>query len=106
MTVELPEDLIRSIRAEVLSGRFASEEQLVAAAVREYLHRTHNEVAPGATPQTGVCADDAELQRCLFEAGVLSEVKRPITDLAPYRDRQAVPIRGEPLSETIVRERR
>jgi hypothetical protein len=46
------------------------------------------------------------LQQRLVEAGVLSEVKPPISDLAPYRNRRAVPIQGEPLSETIIRERR
>jgi len=39
MTIHLPEDLERSIRAEVLSGHFASEDDLVAAAVRDYLGR-------------------------------------------------------------------
>jgi Arc/MetJ-type ribon-helix-helix transcriptional regulator len=40
MTIHLPKDLESSIRAEVLSGHFASEEDLVTEAVREYLrHR-------------------------------------------------------------------
>jgi hypothetical protein len=47
-----------------------------------------------------------ELQRRLFDAGLLSEIKPPIRDLTPYRNRQAVPIKGEPLSETVIRERR
>lgn len=46
------------------------------------------------------------LQRRLVEVGVLSEVKPPISDLAAYRHRKAVPIQGEPLSETVTRERR
>lgn len=37
MTIHLPEDLESSIRAEVQSGHFPSEEALVAEAVREYL---------------------------------------------------------------------
>ena len=51
-------------------------------------------------------ASGQELQRRLFNAGVLSEIKPPITDLTPYQNRQAVPIQGEPLSETVIRERR
>jgi hypothetical protein len=47
-----------------------------------------------------------ELQRRLVEAGVLSEVKPPITEFTPYRNRRAVPVQGEPVSETIIRERR
>jgi hypothetical protein len=51
-------------------------------------------------------ASDEALQRRLLEAGIISEIKPPIRDLMPYRNRQAVPINGEPLSETIIRERR
>lgn len=47
-----------------------------------------------------------DLQRRLVDAGVLSEVKPPITDLTPYRNRRAVAVQGEPVSETIIRERR
>ena len=47
-----------------------------------------------------------ELQLRLFNAGLLSEIKPPLRDLTPYRDRKAVPIQGESLSETVIRERR
>jgi Arc/MetJ-type ribon-helix-helix transcriptional regulator len=107
MTIHLPEDLARSIRAEVLGGRFASADEMVAAAVRDYLRRRHG---PGRPEATAAVAEEEpsaqELQRRLLEAGVLSEIKPPITDLTPYRQRQAVPIQGEPLSETVLRERR
>jgi hypothetical protein len=49
---------------------------------------------------------DQELQRRLLEAGIISEIKPPITDMTPYRNRRAVPIQGEPISETVIRERR
>ena len=42
----------------------------------------------------------------LVEFGVLSEVKPPITDLAPYQNRQPVETTGKPLSEVILEERR
>ena len=45
-------------------------------------------------------------QRGLFEAGLLSEIKPPLRDLTRYRDRKAIPIQGERLSETVIRERR
>ena len=51
-------------------------------------------------------AGDDERQRRLFAAGLLSEIKPPITDLTAYSNRKAVPIQGEPLSETVIRERR
>jgi hypothetical protein len=51
------------------------------------------------------CAEQ-EMQRRLVAAGVLSEIKPP-PRLLPARDRfSPVPIQGEPLSETIIRERR
>jgi hypothetical protein len=50
--------------------------------------------------------DAEEVQRRLMAAGLLSEIKPPITDLAPYRSRRAVPFQGEPLSETVLRRRR
>jgi hypothetical protein len=53
-----------------------------------------------------VPAGDEELQRRLLAAGLLSEIKPPITDLTAYSNRRAVPIQGEPLSETVIRERR
>jgi Arc/MetJ-type ribon-helix-helix transcriptional regulator len=112
MTIHLPEDLASSIRAEVLGGGFDSEDDLVAAAVREYLRRRHEQARPTGDAAAGRPAraeeepNAQELQRRLMEAGVLSEVKPPIADLTPYRHRQAVPIEGEPLSETVVRERR
>jgi hypothetical protein len=49
---------------------------------------------------------EQELQRRLVEAGVLSEIKPP-RSLAPAGERfTPVPIKGEPLSETVIRERR
>lgn len=51
------------------------------------------------------CADE-ELARRLLEGGVLSEVKPPITDLTPYRNRRPVQVTGRPLSEILIEERR
>lgn len=51
-------------------------------------------------------AESQALQRRLYDTGILSEIKPPISDLSPYQNRKAVPIQGEPLSETILRERR
>jgi hypothetical protein len=36
MTIELPEDLERSVQAEVLSGHFATADDMVAEIVRRY----------------------------------------------------------------------
>ncbi len=42
----------------------------------------------------------------LLAAGMMSEIKPPVKDLTPYRERQPVPIKGEPLSRTIIEDRR
>jgi hypothetical protein len=47
-----------------------------------------------------------EVQQRLLNAGIVSDIKPPIVDPEPYRRRKAVPIQGEPLSETVIRERR
>jgi hypothetical protein len=47
-----------------------------------------------------------ELERRLFDAGLLSEIRPPTLDLAPYRDRRPVEVTGKPLSEVIMEERR
>jgi hypothetical protein len=49
---------------------------------------------------------EAELERRLYESGLLSEVKPPITDLRPYEDRRPIEAKGKPLSQVIVDERR
>ncbi len=64
MTIQLPNDLECSMRAEVLSGHFASEAHLVAAAVRAYLHhrpQEHGNPAPSGMGSIGAMHEDAEL---------------------------------------------
>ena len=65
-------------------------------------------ISPADTDRQLIEAQEAnqDAQRRLFDAGLISEIKPPITDLPPYRDRKAIPIQGEPLSETVIRERR
>jgi Arc/MetJ-type ribon-helix-helix transcriptional regulator len=129
MTINLPRDLESSVRAEVLSGHFANEDDMVAAAVRAYLHQRHQEqltAKPSGLGSIGALHEDElpgeaadrsmknrhaepssqELQRLLLEAGIIREIKPPITDLTPYQNRQAIPVQGEPLSAAVIRERR
>jgi hypothetical protein len=82
---------------------------MVAAAVRDYLHREAQHASVNADAPPRLMPEeiaDQELQRRLLAAGVISEIKPPITDMTPYQNRCAVPIQGEPLSETVIRERR
>ncbi len=63
MTIQLPKDLESDVRAEVLSGHFASEDDLVAAAVRAYLReRTEKPLTSiSGMGSIGAMHHDAEL---------------------------------------------
>jgi Arc/MetJ-type ribon-helix-helix transcriptional regulator len=112
MTIHLPENLESSICEAVRNGQFPSVDEAMAEAARLLLQQIkqhpprHTGDAAGHHAQAEDEPGSQELQRRLFNAGLLSEIKPPITDLTPYRNRQAVPIQGEPLSETVIRERR
>jgi putative addiction module CopG family antidote len=101
MNVIVSEQTERIIRSQIQSGRYASEEAVIEDAVR----RLEGELAPETSADAAIAASQ-QLQRRLFAAGLLSEIKPPIYDPAPWNGRQAVPIEGEPLSETVIRERR
>ncbi len=107
MTIHLPEHLERYVHDQVQAGRYLNEDDVIRDALER--HR-HAEPTPGnATGQPILTPEeiaDQELQHHLFDAGIISEIRPPITDLAPYRNRRAVPIQGEPISETAIRERR
>jgi hypothetical protein len=65
-----------------------------------------NEVLVDDSRQATIDLDlDQRVQQALFEAGLVSEIKPPITDPTPYR-REPIKIKGKPLSETVIEERR
>ncbi len=49
---------------------------------------------------------EEEVRRILFERGVLTHLPKRPADLTDYQNNTPVAITGEPLSETILRERR
>ncbi len=107
MTIHLPEHLERYVHDQVQAGRYPSEDEVVSDALER--HRQAEPTSTKAASQPEMTPEevaDQELQRRLLAAGIVSEIKPPITDLAPYRNRRAVPIQGEPISETVIRERR
>jgi Arc/MetJ-type ribon-helix-helix transcriptional regulator len=107
MTIHLPNDVERDILAEVHRGHFASVDDALAEAWRSFRQHRQTQADASSQPEpTPEEAADQELQRRLFAAGIISEIKPPITDLTPYRNRRAVPVQGEPISETAIRERR
>ena len=107
MTIHLPPHIESSIEAAVHNGYFASVDDAMAEAATMLLHRLKQSTQAAISVNKELKEPSREeLQRRLFEAGLLSEIKPPITDLTPYQNRQAISIQGEPLSETVIRERR
>jgi Arc/MetJ-type ribon-helix-helix transcriptional regulator len=103
MMIHLPEHLERYVHDQVVAGRFRNEDDVILDALEQ--HR-QSQQPPAVQANRRDEPSSQEMQRRLFEAGIISEIKPPITDLTPYQNRQAIPVRGEPLSEAVIRERR
>jgi RNA polymerase sigma factor (sigma-70 family) len=67
--------------------------------LRQRTPETHSQASPSQIMQR-------KLDRLLAEAGLLSEIPKPIKNLTMYRNRKPVKVKGKPISETIVEERR
>jgi Arc/MetJ-type ribon-helix-helix transcriptional regulator len=103
MTIHLPEHLERYVHDQVVAGRFRTEDDVILDALEQ---QRQSQRPPAAEANRHDEPSSQEMQRRLFEAGIISEIKPPITDLTPYQNRQAIHVRGEPLSEAVIRERR
>ena len=66
MIIHLPRDLESSVRAEVMSGHFASEDDMVAAAVRDYLQRREDQ--PRQVAVAHAPADKSPKRKPLWDA--------------------------------------
>ena len=80
--------------------------QTLPALTSEQLHALRRGLESQRAALFSPPADDEDLQRRLLSAGIVSEIKPPVQDSEAYRNCQAVPIQGEPLSATVIRERR
>jgi putative addiction module CopG family antidote len=98
MTIHLPEDVENSIQAAVDSGRYASVDDAIAQAIRLLLRQ---QTAPARKPLS-----EQELEQKLVESGFLASVPPPPDPAMPSWSFEPVKIEGEPLSETVIRERR
>jgi Arc/MetJ-type ribon-helix-helix transcriptional regulator len=112
MIIHLSKDLEQFVHHAVQAGHYASESEMVNAALARL-----KETMPGdaATPDRRAKRTrpakqkkpltKEEFHRHLVEIGLMSQL--PDTD-ADYDDRddQLIDIEGEPLSETVIRERR
>jgi len=57
---------------------------------------------PSQKPMT----KEEELEWELFRAGMLSEIKPRVVDVERYRNYKPIEVKGKPVSETIIEERR
>ena len=84
MTIHLPKELESSVRAQVLSGLFASEDDMVATAVSEYLRqhqaaqqRAAHALHTDADPILGSMSDHAELMEEIVEDAMRHREQQP-----------------------------
>ena len=98
MNVPVSESAERIIRLHVQSGRFSSESEVIDAALGLLNQRVPEEAT--RKPIT-----EEEFKQQLIEAGLMTSLPIPL-DPGSRCDFQPVKFEGEPISETIIRERR
>jgi Arc/MetJ-type ribon-helix-helix transcriptional regulator len=101
VTIHLPVDLEDLIRAEVKAGRFPSVDEAMAEAARLLLRQGEaREHEPSSGP-----INEAEFKQRLIDSGFMVSMPIP-ADRGAVRSSPPATLEGEPLSETIIRERR
>ena|SRR5271166_3005182 len=113
MTIHLSKDLERFIHDAVRAGLYPTEADVISDALTRL-----RQAMPGDTPPPAAKAKRAktaqprkkpltpdELNQRLLASGLVTQLPDPAEDIDDDDDPPIV-IRGEPLSETIIRERR
>ncbi len=77
MTVHLPEDLESSIRSLVEGGRYGSEDEVVAEAVRSFLRQQQTTLPETGLGLIGALRDDAEWLDQAVEHAMKVREERP-----------------------------
>ena len=124
MTIHLPPELERFVHDQVVAGRYPSEDAVIRDALDQL--RSHAATFPPGPGSIGVMRDDADLldqvtqnvmesrhsrmteaefKQHLLKSGRISSLPPP-ADPASRPVFQPIALEGEPLSETIIRERR
>jgi len=98
MTIHLPPELERFVHDQVVAGRYRSEDEVIRDALEQF--RRH---AP--TPTTRPQMTEADFKQDLLKSGRVSSLPTP-ADPASRPVFEPIALEGEPLSETIIRERR
>jgi putative addiction module CopG family antidote len=112
MTIHLSKELEQFVHNAVQAGRYATEDDVVNDALIRLKQEMPREIemadqkAKGARASREKLLIDALNQR-LLAAGLVTQLPNPAEDIDDDDpDDQPIEIAGEPLSETIIRERR
>ena len=97
MTIHLPLELERFVHDQVVAGRYPSEADVVRDALEQLRRHTPTTTNRGMT--------EAEFKQHLLKSGRISSLPTA-ADPASRPAFQPIALEGEPLSETIIRERR
>jgi Arc/MetJ-type ribon-helix-helix transcriptional regulator len=111
MTIHLPKDLELFVHDAVRTGRYAREDdvirdaltrlrQLMAVAAEPHQRTKRAKITKQKKPLT-----PAEFDRHLMEIGLMSQLADTAADFDDPAD-EPISIKGEPLSKTVIRERR
>jgi Arc/MetJ-type ribon-helix-helix transcriptional regulator len=111
MTIDLPKDLERFVHNAVLAGRYAREDDVIRDALTRLKQAMPEDTAtPGkkakgakAAPQKKKPLTRDEFDQHLLAIGLLSQLPDTAADFDDPDD-EPIEIRGEPLSETVIRE--
>jgi putative addiction module CopG family antidote len=112
MTIHLPEDLERFVHNAVRVGRYAHQDDVIRDALTRLKQATPEDAA--MSDQRGKIARPAKQKKPLTAAqfdqhlmkiGLMSQLPDTDADFDDPND-QPIDIKGEPLSETVIRERR
>jgi putative addiction module CopG family antidote len=115
MTIHLPKDLERFVQEAVRAGRYAHEDDVIRDALTRLRQAMPGKAAPAkrsvkrtkaALPKKKPLPIE-EIHRQMLASGLITSLPDPALDLDDDDpDDAPVTIKGEPLSETIIRERR
>jgi Arc/MetJ-type ribon-helix-helix transcriptional regulator len=115
MTIHLPKELERFVHEAVRAGRYADEDDVIRDALvrlKETMpersvtpepHRKPAKSAKAATQNRPLTVE--EVHQRMLAAGLITELPNRAADIDDADD-LPIAIEGEPLSETIIRERR
>ena len=105
MNISLPDEMKAFIEAQIAQEGHASASEYFRALVREVQKRKAKQAkAANPMPQRLTLA---ELHQEMMASGLITQLPNPAEDIDDDDpDDQPIAIEGEPLSETILRERR